>query len=71
MDTTKRILTQAAPACISQLLNLAQQTINVIFIGQLGDAGKFAAIGVGSMVITLFGYGPYVGLNSGIETLVS
>lgn len=53
------------------MLNLGQSTINLIFVGQLNDPIKVASVGMGSMILNMFGFGPYLGLNSGLETLLS
>ena len=45
--------------------------MNLIFVGHLNDRVKLAAIGMGTMVLNMCGVAPYLGLNSGLETLVS
>ena len=67
----KEILSIAIPACISSFLNLGQSTINLVFIGRLNDPIQLAAVGMGTMVLNMIGFGPYLGLNSGLETLVA
>jgi MATE family multidrug resistance protein len=47
------------------------ETINMIMIGQLNDPIKLAGVGMGNMFINMCGVGPYYGLNSALETLVS
>ncbi len=59
------------PASIGSFLNLGQMTMNLIFIGHLNDPVKLAAVGVGTMIINMAGVAPQLGLNSGLETLVS
>lgn len=46
-------------------------TVNLIYIGHLGDATKVASCGLGNMIIFVFGNAAYIGLNSGMEVLVS
>ena len=46
-------------------------TVNLIFIGHLGDASKVASCGLGNMIIFIFGNAAFIGMNSGMETLVS
>ena len=65
------ILAFAVPASIGSFLNLGQMTMNLIFIGHLNDPVKLAAVGVGTMIINMAGVAPQLGLNSGLETLVS
>jgi len=43
----------------------------LIFIGHLNDPIKLAGVGIGSMVLNMCGVAPYLGLNTGVETLVS
>jgi MATE family multidrug resistance protein len=50
---------------------MLQETINLIFIGQMNDPVKLAAVGMGNMIVNMFGVGTYFGLNSALETLVS
>ena len=71
MTIIGEILTLALPACVSSFLNIGQSTINLIFIGQLNSADQLAAVGMGTMVLNMIGFGPYLGLNSGLETLTS
>ena len=67
----KEIISQCIPAAIGSTLSMLQETINLIFIGHLDDPVKLAAVGMGNMIINMFGIGIYFGLNSGVETLVS
>lgn len=59
------------PASVSSFLNLGQMSINLIFIGHMNDPVKLAAVGMGTMIINMIGVAPQMGLNSGLETLVS
>jgi Na+-driven multidrug efflux pump len=43
----------------------------LIFIGHFNDPIKLAGVGIGSMVLNMCGLAPYLGLNTGLETLVS
>ena len=42
-----------------------------MFIGQLNEPILLAAVGMGTMVLNMCGFGPYMGLNSGLETLAA
>ena len=53
------------------MLGLAQSTTNLAFIGQYDDPVLVAAVGLGSMVLMMISIGPYMGINSGLDTLVS
>jgi hypothetical protein len=37
----------------------------------MNDPVKLAAVGMGNMIVNMFGVGTYFGLNSALETLVS
>ena len=70
-DIVRELLSYAIPASVSQALGLAQSTINLVFIGRLDDPLLLAAVGVGSMLLNMISIGPYLGINSGLDTLVS
>jgi Na+-driven multidrug efflux pump len=42
----------------------------MIMIGHLNDPYKLAGVGLGNIIVNMFGIGPYFGLNSALETLV-
>ena len=67
----KEIISQSIPAFAGSLLGFLQETINLIFIGHLNDPAKIAAVGMGNMIINLCAIGVFLGLNSGLDTLVS
>ena len=59
------------PASLGLFVGCLMTTMNLVFIGHLNDPIKIAAVGMGNMIINMIGIGPYYGLNSGMETLVS
>lgn len=61
----------AIPATVSVLVNMLVVTVNLVFIGHLNDASKVASCGLGNMIIFIFGNAAFIGMNSGMETLVS
>ena len=67
------IARSAIPTCIGMLFCFAQNTMNLIFIGHKdsNDPSLIAAVGMGNVILMCCGIGMYVGLNSGLETLVS
>jgi len=71
LNITGNILRYAIPSSIGSLLNLMQNTINLIFVGHLNDPKLLAAVGMGNMLISIIAIAPFLGLNSGLETLVS
>ena len=67
----KEIAASAIPASIGSFLNYFSETINLIFIGQLGNPVLVAAVGMGNIMMTTTGIGMFIGMNSAMETLVS
>ena len=61
----------AVPATLSVLVQMLIVTTNLIFIGHMGDASKVASVGLGNMIIFIFGNAAFIGMNSVMETLVS
>jgi Na+-driven multidrug efflux pump len=59
------------PAIISSLFVLLQESVNLIFVGQLGSAPKIAAVGIGNSIQNMLGVSVFVGMNGAINTLVS
>ena len=64
-DMTK----SAVPASVANFLTTGLESINLIFIGHLGDPVKIAAVGMGNVVINI-SFGLMTGLNSALEPLV-
>lgn len=61
----------ALPATVGVLANMLIVTINLIFIGHLNDTSKIASCGLGNILIFIFATAAYIGMNSGMESLVS
>ena len=59
------------PATLATVLMFIQETINLIFIGNLNEPSKLAAVGMGNIILNMFAIGEYGGLNSSLEVLVS
>ena len=59
------------PATLATILQFIQETVNLIFIGNLNDPAKLAAVGMGNIFLNMFAVGQYTGLNSSLEVLVS
>ena len=70
-QVTKRFMSMVVPASLGLFVGCLMTTLNLVFIGHLNDPVKLAAVGMGNMIINMCGIGPYYGLNSGMETLVS
>ena len=49
----------------------AQETLNLIIVGQMKDDTQTAAVGLGNAIITLFGIAILLGLNSALNTFAS
>ena len=67
----KDIIFTAFPASAAAFTEVLKETINLIFIGRLGDPVLVAGVGMGNIIVNLIGSGIYFGINSGMETLVS
>ena len=50
---------------------MAQELINLIFIGHYGDEAMVAGVGMGNMILNILGLSIMFGLNAALETLVS
>jgi MATE family multidrug resistance protein len=48
-----------------------QQIINLIFVGHMNDAKLLAGVGMGNLIVSVFGISLFIGLNGALETLVS
>ena len=44
---------------------------NIYTVGKLGDPAKIGGVGMGNMIMALFGLSIFSGLNSALDTLVS
>jgi Na+-driven multidrug efflux pump len=66
----KNIFAISIPAVITMLSSLAVETINVSFVGNLGDTKLVAGVGLGNLIINVFGLGVLMGLNASLSTLI-
>lgn len=71
LTTFKQFFGKALPASFSLIVSYCLTTVNLINIGHLNDPTKLAACGLGNMIVNIFGLSAFIGLNSGMETLVS
>ena len=46
-------------------------TVNLIYVGHIGDVSMVASCGLGNMIIFIFGNAAFIGMNSAMEILVS
>jgi Na+-driven multidrug efflux pump len=70
MKVLTTFVKQAFPASFNCLFGYLTEAINMIMIGHLNDPYKLAGVGLGNIIVNMFGIGPYFGLNSALETLV-
>ena len=54
-----------------QMIAFAQGIVNLVFIGYLNNVQMMAGAGLGTMIQNMLGLSIMIGLNGGIETLVS
>lgn len=45
--------------------------INTVFVGHLNEPAKLAGVGLGNMIINIFGMSVFLGMNGALETFVS
>lgn len=65
------ILKQAIPGMFCMVVLQLQQIINLIFVGHMNDAKLLAGVGMGNLIVSVFGISLFIGLNGALETLVS
>ena len=59
------------PTVFSQLVGMAQEVTNLIFIGQLNEPAMLAGVGLGNVIMNVLGLSVIFGMNGALETLVS
>ena len=57
------ILSIALPAIVACLITRIQDTINIIFLGHLGNKAMVAGVGMGNSCINLMGMTIIIGMN--------
>ena len=67
----RAILKQAIPGMFCMVVLQLQQIINLIFVGHMNDAKLLAGVGMGNLIVSVFGISLFIGLNGALETLVS
>ena len=67
----KKYISLGVPSILCFVMMIVQEQINVVFIGSLNDPVLLAGIGLGNMLLNLFGNGILLGVNTALETLVS
>ena len=65
------ILKQAIPGMFCMFVLQLQQIINLIFVGHMNDAKLLAGVGMGNLIMSVFGLSIILGLNGALETLIS
>ena len=61
----------AVPSMISMFFGMLNEFINVVFVGHLDDPEKLAGVGLGNMILNVFGIAIIFGMNGAMETLVA
>ena len=56
---------------LCQIFGLLQEIINVAVIGQLDNSVMISAVGLGNIIVNIFGYATFMGLNSALCTFVA
>jgi Na+-driven multidrug efflux pump len=65
------ILKQAGPNTVGFMVNMIQESINLIFLGHLNKPELLAGVGIGNMFMNMTGLSIVFGLNGALETLTS
>ena len=56
---------------ITLFIGMLVESTNAIFIGHLNDPAKLAGVGLGNLIINMFGTAVTFGMNGALETLVA
>lgn len=67
----KKIIKTAFPAIIGSFFSQSHCTINLIFIGALGQKILIAALGLGNIFQNMIAEATFWGLNGAFDTLAS
>jgi Na+-driven multidrug efflux pump len=70
-ERAKLILNLAIPGAMFSVVNKFMEFVNIIYSGKLNDTAKLAGVGMGNMLINLFGVSLMVGCNFALDTFVS
>lgn len=65
----KNIILSSFPVSLSLIFTILLETINIIYVGRLGDPYQLAAIGLGTSFCNLIGSMPLQGIQGGIDSL--
>jgi len=66
----KEIISYSLPSILSMFAATSQFMLDVYFIGLLKNVAMTSGVGLGNMIVNLFGIQTFIGLNGAIETLV-
>lgn len=67
----REFLQISVPLSLGSMAYFFQVTVALFLISRNGDVQQLSVVGLGDMVLKMFGISFYFGLNSSIETLVS
>ena len=59
------------PSCFALFFQVLLEVINITFVGNLNDSKAMATVGLASLTINAFMFGPGYGICGGIDTLVA
>ena len=57
------------PSILSMMVGMSQQLMDLYFISLTKDIKIIGGVGLGNMLINLFGVQTFIGINGAIETL--
>lgn len=70
-EATVNLIKVAVPSCFALFFQILLEVINITFVGNLNDADAMATVGLASLTINAFLFGPGYGICGGIDTLVA
>jgi multidrug resistance protein, MATE family len=70
-EATLTLVKVAVPSWFALFFQILLEVINITFVGNLNDPNSMATVGLSSLVINAFLFGPGYGIWGGIDTLVA
>lgn len=70
-EATINLIKVSIPSCFALFFQILLEVINITFVGNLNDPDSMASVGLASLTINAFLFGPGYGICGGIDTLVA
>ena len=65
-----QLFSLALPSIASMMIGVSQFLLDLYFVGLSKNVSIISGVGLGNMIINLFGLQTFIGLNGAIETLI-